>query len=237
MKIVGVIPSRFGSSRLPGKPLELIGDKPLVEHVIDNAIASKLDDVYVLTDDERIYDHVNGKCKVLMTSKKHESGTSRICEVLNELDADYIVNIQGDEPFLSPEIINKIVDNICGNYELYSVFTTLTNKDEVNNPNNVKVVCNKLNEAMYFSRSVIPFERNEYSDYKKHIGMYIYSREFLSKYTDFTMSSLEKSESLEQLTFLYEGFKIKMLEMDSHPIGIDTYEDLLSAREYYEQNK
>lgn len=237
MKIVGVIPSRFGSSRLPGKPLELIGDKTLVEHVVDNAKASQLDDVYVLTDDERISAQVNGKCKVLLTSKNHQSGTSRICEVLDELDADYIVNIQGDEPFLNPESIDKLIADICGNYELYSVFTRLNNKAEIENSNNVKVVCNKLNEALYFSRSVIPFERAEYSKYKKHIGMYIYSKEFLRKYSNFTMSSLEKSESLEQLTFLYEGYKIKMLEMDTHPIGIDTYEDLIAAREYYEQNK
>lgn len=237
MKVVGVIPSRYGSSRLPGKPLEVIGNKTLIEHVVDNAKKSNLDDVYVLTDDKRIYEHIKGKCKVLMTSPDHESGTSRINEIVEKLDSDYIVNIQGDEPFLDPQTINKVIDSICGKYEIYSAYCKLNDYDEISNKNNVKVVCNREDEALYFSRSVIPYEKNKVEFYRKHIGMYVYSKKFIKNYENFVMSNLEKAESLEQLTFLYEGYKIKMFEISKHPIGIDTFEDLENAREYYEKNR
>lgn len=237
MDIVGVIPARFNSSRLPGKLLKKIGDKAIIEHVCENVEKSNLKKFYVLTDDEKIANLLKDRYNVIMTSSDHESGTSRITEVINQIECDYIINIQGDEPFFDSKTINEIINKINNDYDVFSLKTKIKEKEEIENINNVKVVCNKKEEALYFSRSKIPYDREAYEFYYKHIGIYIYSKEFITNYKNIKNSQIANAESLEQLNFLYEGYKIKMINIDYIPIGIDTEDDLIQARKVYNENK
>lgn len=238
MKTVAIIPSRYGSSRFPGKPLALISGKPMIQWVYENVSKSKvLDSVYVATDDQRIYDCVESfGGKALMTSDKHTCGTDRLAEcaeILKLEDDDLVLNIQGDEPLIKAEMVQ----------DLYSCFDqedvymgTLKKRIEVNeeldNPNVVKVI-NDLNDyAIYFSRYCMPYERDgKKAVHYKHIGAYGYKTWFLKKYSKMEKTPLEIAESLEQLRVLENGFRIRVKETAYQTVGVDTPEQVHQVEE------
>ena len=240
MKSLGIIPARFTSSRFPGKPLVKIGQKTMIQRVYEQCLkSSALDDVIVATDDQRIFDHVisfGGNVK--MTSADHPSGTDRIAEVAREMDDfDLIVNIQGDEPFIRPEQIENVLSVFDKNKKV-GIATGVRPIDEVadiHNPNVVKVVFDKNGKALFFSRSPIPFLRNEKKEnwqtihFYKHIGMYAFRRETLLEITQLPPSRLEQLESLEQLRWLENGLDIFVTQLPFDSFGIDTPEDVEQA--------
>ena len=241
MKFLGVIPSRYASTRLEGKPLKDICGHTMVEWVYKRALKSKLDGVVVATDDERIVDEVKSfGGNVILTRKDHINGTSRIAEVCETYtDYDVIVNIQGDEPLIEPDMINSIIDSFVedNTIPMSTLKYKLTDMAEIENPNAVKVVTDKNDFAIYFSRSVIPYPRNLNMDnYYKHVGIYGYKREFVMEYAKMASTPLELSESLEQLRVLENGYKIKVLETPYKIIGVDTQEELERVREYITKN-
>jgi 3-deoxy-manno-octulosonate cytidylyltransferase (CMP-KDO synthetase) len=237
LKFLGVIPSRYASTRLEGKPLK----DTMVEWVYKRALKSKLDGVVVATDDERIVDEVKSfGGNVILTRKDHINGTSRIAEVCETYtDYDVIVNIQGDEPLIEPDMINSIIDSFIedNTIPMSTLKYKLTDMVEIENPNAVKVVTDKNDFAIYFSRSVIPYPRNLNMDnYYKHVGIYGYKRDFVMEYAKMASTPLELSESLEQLRVLENGYKIKVLETPYKIIGVDTQEELERVREYITKN-
>lgn len=241
MKFLGVIPSRYASTRLEGKPLKDICGHTMVEWVYKRALKSKLDGVVVATDDERIVDEVKSfGGNVILTRKDHINGTSRIAEVCEiYTDYDVIVNIQGDEPLIEPDMINSIIDSFIedSTIPMSTLKYKLTDMAEIENPNAVKVVTDKNDFAIYFSRSVIPYPRNLNMDnYYKHVGIYGYKRDFVMEYAKMASTPLELSESLEQLRVLENGYKIKVLETPYKIIGVDTQEELERVREYITKN-
>lgn len=241
MRFLGVIPARYGSSRLEGKPLKDICGHTMVEWVYKRALKSKLDGVVVATDDERIVDEVKSfGGSVILTRKDHINGTSRIAEVCETYsDYDVIVNIQGDEPLIEPDMINSIIDSFIedNTIPMSTLKYKLTDMAEIENPNAVKVVTDKNDFAIYFSRSVIPYPRNLNMDnYYKHVGIYGYKRDFVMEYAKMASTPLELSESLEQLRVLENGYKIKVLETPYKIIGVDTQEELERVREYITKN-
>ena len=234
-KIVAVIPARYDSTRFPGKPLIDINGKPMIQHVYERVKGSKLiDKVIVATDDERIYYDVKKfGGKVVMTSKEHESGTDRICEAIKKMKCDIIVNVQGDEPGIDPKDIDKAIRPLLKNKKvnISTLAIKIENGLDLQDENKVKVVFDKDNFALYFSRSCIPFDRDHIgnlkkNDFYKHIGLYVYRRKFLMNLKNLKPSNLEKLEKLEQLRFLYNGEKIKVVITDSESISIDTPADL-----------
>lgn len=227
MKIVGIIPARINSTRLPGKPLADINGKPMIQHVYERVIKSNLDNVIVACDDERIFNAVvsfGGHAK--MTSRDHTNGSTRIAEVAENIEADFIVNIQGDEPLITAEVINELIEEIDLNVNVITLKHKLSNDIAIDNPNNVKVITDNNNNAIYFSRSRIPYNREGFNDYYKHIGIYGYKKEFLLKYVNMHPTKLEEAESLEQLRIIENGYKIKVIETTHSLIGVDTMEDL-----------
>jgi 3-deoxy-manno-octulosonate cytidylyltransferase (CMP-KDO synthetase) len=234
MIIVAVIPARYAATRFPGKLMQMLGNKTIIRHVYDNTVSTALfNDVFVVTDSDIIYKEIkdNGG-KVIMSKKEHESGSDRIAEAVSEMNIDVIVNVQGDEPFIKKEPLEKLVrlfndDNI----QVASLMRKIS-KEEAANPNNVKVVTDKLDYALYFSRSIVPYQRDEKmpAEYFLHVGVYAYKKEALIAFTRLPQSSLEKMEKLEQLRYLENGIKIKMAETDYHNIAIDTPEDLERAK-------
>ena len=235
MKIIAVIPARYDSTRFPGKPLKLLFNKPIIQHVYSKVVDSELfDDVIVATDDQRIFDAViQFDGKVMLTSKKHQSGTDRVAEICSKIDCDVVVNVQGDEPFISKKPLEELVKVFNDEeVEVASLMHKITS--DIENPNSVKVVTDNQNFALYFSRSVIPFRRDSKSqnpNYFKHIGVYAFRKDALLKYVNLPLSKLEKAEKLEQLRLLENGVKIKMVETDYTGIGIDTPEDLKKAEQ------
>lgn len=226
-----IIPARYGSSRLEGKPLIVVCGKPIIQWVYEKAQQSKLADIIIVaTDDQRIYDAVKSfGGNVEMTSTEHKCGSDRIKEVvMRHPEISYIVNLQGDEPLIKPESIDAVAMNV--KEDKLADISTLIRKitsEEAENLNLVKCVVDNLGFAMYFSRSKIPFERNVgKSDFYGHLGIYGYKREALIKMTELPQSSYEMSESLEQLRALQNGMKIKTSVVDFIPVGIDTIEDL-----------
>ena len=226
-----IIPARYGSSRLEGKPLIKVEGKPVIQWVYEKAQMSKMADmIIVATDDERIFNAVKAfGGNVEMTSINHKCGSDRIKEVvMRHDDISYIVNLQGDEPLIKPESIDEVAQNV--KFDDKADISTLIRKitpEEAENPNLVKCVIDNFGYAMYFSRSKIPFERNiDKSDFYGHLGIYGYKREALIKMTELSQSSYEMSESLEQLRALQNGMKIKTSIVDFVPVGIDTAEDL-----------
>ena len=226
-----IIPARYGSSRLEGKPLIEVCGKPIIQWVYEKAQQAKLADIIIVaTDDERIYDAVKSfGGNVEMTSPEHKCGSDRIKEVvMRHPEISYIVNLQGDEPLIKPESIDEVAKNV--KEDKFADISTLIRKitpDEAENPNLVKCVVDNLGFALYFSRSKIPFERNtRKSDFYGHLGIYGYKREALIKMTELPQSTYEMSESLEQLRALQNGMKIKTSVVDFIPVGIDTIEDL-----------
>jgi 3-deoxy-manno-octulosonate cytidylyltransferase (CMP-KDO synthetase) len=245
LKIVGIIPARYASSRLPGKPLAVILDKPMIEWVYRNVKKSRLvEQVIVATDDQRIYDAV---CafggEVIMTPNDMQTGSDRIAYIAHQLpEAEIIVNIQGDEPFISGSVIDDAIMPLLVDLKLpvSTLVKKISSVNELNNPSVVKVVFNNDSNAIYFSRAAIPFMRDKLSveneikegRFYKHIGMYVYRKEFLLYYTRLPQSSLEQAEKLEQLRILENGFTIRVVETEYESIAVDTQEDLYRARTY-----
>lgn len=230
-KTAVIIPARYGSSRLEGKPLIEVGGKPIIQWVYEKAMQAKLADIIIVaTDDERIFNAVKAfGGNVEMTSIEHKCGSDRIKEVvMRHPEISYIVNLQGDEPLIKPESIDEVAKNVKDD-EIADISTLIRkiSAEEAENPNLVKCVKDNNGFAMYFSRSKIPFERNcGKADFYGHLGIYGYKREALIKMTEMPQSSYEQSESLEQLRALQNGMKIKTSLVDFVPIGIDTAEDL-----------
>ncbi len=236
-KVLCVIPARYASSRLPGKPLAMIAGKPMIQHVYERALQAKLvDDVLVATDDERVVAAVqafNGK--VMLTCPDHPSGTDRLAEVAQKkLQAEIIINVQGDEPLIPPEIIDDLARALLAEPQLaMATVKTPLKESEVQNPAAVKVVTDKDGYALYFSRSIIPYPRNAQCPViaYKHIGIYAYRRDFLLEFACLPQGVLEQVECLEQLRALENGCKIKVLASDYSCIGVDTPEDLAEINE------
>jgi 3-deoxy-manno-octulosonate cytidylyltransferase (CMP-KDO synthetase) len=237
MKILGIIPARFASSRFPGKPLVDIGGKSMIHRVYEQAKKCiHLTEVIVATDDTRIYDHVlNFGGAVIMTSPDHQSGTDRCAEVaLQHPQYNVIVNIQGDEPFIDPEQITKLA--MCFNNndtQIATLIKKVITEQELFNTNSPKIIINKLSEAIYFSRSPLPHIRGQEQEnwlshytYFKHIGIYGYRADILQQITKLPVSSLEKAESLEQLRWIENGYRIKIAETELETHAVDTPEDL-----------
>ena len=245
MRFVGIIPARYASQRFPGKPLAILGGKTVIQRV-DEQVGKGLDDVYVATDDDRIKNTVEGfGGKAIMTSPDHKSGTDRIEEAVEKIggDFDVVINIQGDEPFIHESQIKEL----CACFDdadtqiatLGKPFTAEMGMEALENPNSPKIVVDNRGYAMYFSRSVIPYIRNTRREewigqfpYLKHIGLYAYRRDVLRQVTQLPQSSLEIAESLEQLRWLQNGYKIKVGLTDVETVGIDTPEDLQRAETY-----
>lgn len=235
MKAVAVIPARYGSTRLPGKPLLDICGKPLIQRVWDVvARVHGLDEIIVATDDERIAKVVQEfGGSAMMTSPDCQSGSDRVREVAQTVDADVYVNVQGDEPLLEPSAIEKLLKVFA--YDSSVQVATLCSpisREEAQSPNQVKVVCDHAGNALYFSRARLPFvrEANERADYLGHVGIYAYRREALCSFTSLPVSSLEQAEKLEQLRFLQAGIPIRVIEVPKMGVGVDTQKDLERVR-------
>lgn len=245
MKFLTIIPARYASSRFPGKPLALIGQKPMIQLVYEQ-VKKETDEVYVATDDERIFDAVKSfGGNVVMTSSDHQSGTERCFEAYFAIgkDADVVINVQGDEPFVQPEQIalikNCFSDPITDIATLVKPFSEKDSFESLSSPNTPKVVINKRMEAIYFSRSLIPYLRGvdrmkwlQKGLFYKHIGMYAYKVDVLEQITRLEPTPLELSESLEQLRWIENGFRIKVGITHTETIGIDTPEDLERAKKF-----
>jgi len=231
MNILCVIPARYYSTRLPGKPLADIAGKPMIQRVYERAILAKRPaQVIVATDHQLVYDTVIGfGGKVMLTSSEHPTGTDRLAEVAEHFpDVDLIINVQGDEPLIPPEIIDQLADTFDGHQDLQmATLMTEMDENEYNNPSAVKVITDLQGYALYFSRSLIPYPRTETGvPIYKHIGIYAYRRDFLLKFAKMSPTPLEKTESLEQLRALEHGYRIKVLKTNFKSIGVDTMEDL-----------
>jgi len=238
MKTLGIIPARYASTRFPGKPLALLGGKTMIERVYTQCIKSSLSEVIVATDDDRIYRHVRSFGPAMMTGTHHQSGTDRCQEVTEKLSEkfDYVINIQGDEPFIDPEQINLLSSILKGDLEIATLIKKIENAEHLFNPNVVKIVRGISNQALYFSRSPIPYLRGKdekewlaHHTFYKHIGMYAYRTDVLQKISALKQTILEKTESLEQLRWLENGYSILTAETQLETIGIDTPEDLAQA--------
>lgn len=238
-----MIPARYEASRFSGKLMKDLEGKPVIVRTFEAVLNTKLfEQVYVVTDDNRIEEVIlNVGGKVIRSKKEHKSGSDRIAEACENLEADVIVNIQGDEPFTEKknlEMLLKIFsEDVNNEVSVASLMERLDNPEEVCNPNNVKVVVSKNGDALYFSRAFIPFPRDEKSEgvYFKHIGIYAYRKEALMQFTQLEESILEKTEKLEQLRYLENGFRIRLAETNISTIGIDTEEDLQKARQLWKK--
>jgi 3-deoxy-manno-octulosonate cytidylyltransferase (CMP-KDO synthetase) len=239
LNIIGVIPARYKSTRLPGKPLLIISGKPMIQQVYEHALKSRyLDKVIVATDDKRIFNCVKEfGGNVIMTSTKHKSGTDRTCEAVKNIKADIIVNLQGDEPFIDYKNIDRAIEPLLADKKLNvsTLAINIRDKKEIYDPNKVKVVFDENGNALYFSRSVIPFDRdNINAKYYKHIGLYVYRKSFLLKYKNLKQTKLEIAEKLEQLRILENGEKIKVVLTNKDSQSVDTNEDYKKLRNYIE---
>ncbi len=234
MIIVAAIPARYAATRFPGKLMQMLGNKTIIRHVYDNTVSTGLfNDVFVVTDSDIIYKEIKDSGgKVIMSKKVHESGSDRIAEAIAEMNIDVIVNVQGDEPFIKKEPLEKLVRLFNDDSIQVASLMRKISKEEAGNPNNVKVVTDKLGYALYFSRSIIPYKREETlnPEYFLHVGVYAYKKDVLMNFTKWPQSSLEKIEKLEQLRYLENSIKIKMAETEYNNIAIDTPEDLERAK-------
>lgn len=238
MKIIAVIPARYASTRFPAKLMQDLGGKTVILRTYEASVATKLfDDVFVVTDSDLIFNEIvsNGG-KAIMSVKEHESGSDRIAEAIFSLDVDIVVNVQGDEPFTEAgpleQVLSVFKNDEDHKIDLASLMREITAEEEINNPNNVKVVVDQSQFALYFSRSVIPYPRDKDVGvrYFQHIGIYAFRKQALLDFYSLPMKSLEASEKLEQLRYLEFGKRIKMVETTHVGIGIDTAEDLEKAR-------
>lgn len=239
MKVLCVIPARYASTRLPGKPLKDIHGKPMICRVYERAArAKRVAEVIVATDDERIKEAVErNRGHAMMTAKDHPTGTDRLAEVAEAYaDMDLIINVQGDEPLIDSDLIDELAAAFDGDESLQmaTVMTEMKDEEEQKNPNNVKVVTDLRGYALYFSRSLMPYPRKlGISPVYKHIGIYAYRREFLLRFARMEPTPLEMSESLEQLRALENGCRIKVIKTDRKFVGVDTEEDLRRVNEIY----
>jgi 3-deoxy-manno-octulosonate cytidylyltransferase (CMP-KDO synthetase) len=242
LKIIAVIPARYASTRFPAKLIQDLGGKPVIVQTYLATLATNLfDEVIVATDHEIIYNllqkhHVN----VVMTKDTHESGSDRIAEVIENIECDVVVNVQGDEPFVSKENLQNLIDVFKNDDEqaidLASLMFEIKDVDAINNPNNVKVVIDKNLKALYFSRAAIPFARDGKSlvSYYQHVGVYAYRKQALLDFTKWNVSDLENTEKLEQLRYLDHGKTIQMVITNHVGVGIDTPQDLDKARKLWQ---
>ena len=238
MKIIAVIPARYASTRFPAKLMQDLGGKTVILRTYEAAVRTQLfDDVFVVTDSELIFNEIiSHDGKAIMSIKEHESGSDRIAESIESIDVDVVVNVQGDEPFINIEPLEELIqifrNDIDMKVDLASLMREIKEEEEINNPNNVKVVVDQNRFALYFSRSVIPYprEKNVGVRYMQHIGIYAFRKQALLDFYSLPMKSLEASEKLEQLRYLEFGKRIKMVETTHVGIGIDTPQDLEKAR-------
>ncbi|WP_421318552.1 3-deoxy-manno-octulosonate cytidylyltransferase [Aeromonas veronii] len=246
MSFVVVIPARYASTRLPGKPLADIHGKPMVQHVVEKALQSGADRVIVATDDARVQQALlSTGVEVCMTLPDHQSGTERLAEVCRHYGfaADtIIVNVQGDEPLIPPAIIRQVADNLAAaTAPMATLSVPIKDAEEAFNPNAVKVVTDKDGYALYFSRASIPWDRDRFAksheqigdNYQRHIGIYAYRAGFIQRYVDWAPSVLEQVEALEQLRVLWYGEKIHVAQaLEAPPVGVDTQADLEKVRAF-----
>ncbi|MCR8667743.1 3-deoxy-manno-octulosonate cytidylyltransferase [Aestuariibaculum sp. M13] len=241
MKIISMIPARYSASRFPGKLMQDLGGKPVILRTYEATVATGLfDDVFVVTDSEIIYNEiVNNGGKAIMSKKEHECGSDRIAEAVEDLDIDIVINVQGDEPFTDKESLSKLInvfkDDHDKSIDLASLMVHITEEEDIKNPNTVKVVLDHFNFALYFSRSPIPYHRDETVNvkYYKHKGVYAFRKQAILDFYRLPMLTLEASEKLEQLRYLEYGKRIKMVETDVEGVEIDTPEDLIRAQKQW----
>ncbi|MDO5857146.1 3-deoxy-manno-octulosonate cytidylyltransferase [Myroides odoratimimus] len=244
MKVIAVIPARYASTRFPAKLMKDLAGKTIIRRTYEATLATGLfDNVFVATDSELIYNEIiNHGGKAVMSVKEHESGSDRIAEAVKDIEADIVINVQGDEPFVSKENLVKLIDIFQKDQDkqvdLASLMTPIDEWSTIENPNNVKVVVDDTNTALYFSRSVIPYPRDKEVkvQYYQHIGVYAFRKEALLEFTTLPMKFLEASEKLEQLRYLEYGKRIKMAETKHLGIGIDTPDDLERAKQIIADN-
>ncbi len=230
-----MIPARYAATRFPAKLMQPLAGKPVIRHTYDNTVATGLfDEVWVVTDSEIIFNEiVSHGGNAVMSKQAHESGSDRIAEAIADMDIDIVVNVQGDEPFVKKEPLEKLVRLFDDpSVSVGSMMRLIQDENEIQNPNCVKVVVNKNSDALYFSRSAIPFDRNKNTEikYYLHIGVYAYRKEALLKFALLEKSFLETTEQLEQLRYLENGISIRMAQVDFINMAIDTPEDLEKAR-------
>lgn len=244
MKILGIVPARYSSTRFPAKALADIGGKTMVQRVYEQACKARLlDDVVIATDHQAIVsDAARFGGKVCMTSESHQSGTDRCYEALTlqQKDYDYVINIQGDEPFINPEQIDLLAELLDGDTQLATLIKKIDDPEELFNPNVVKAIFNYHNDAIYFSRAALPHNRSAAPEnwitgrnYYKHIGLYAYRSDVLKEITSLPVSGLEQAESLEQLRWIENGYTIKVAETHHQSVGVDTPEDLKKLKNFY----
>jgi 3-deoxy-manno-octulosonate cytidylyltransferase (CMP-KDO synthetase) len=245
MKALGVIPARYKSSRFPGKVLADLCGQPLIQYVYEEALkASTLEDLVVATDDERILKRVeNFSGRVLLTAKGHQSGTDRITEVVNSIDTQIVVNIQADEPLIHFSMIDELVNCLLQNPDICmaTLIHKIDDKQALEDPNIVKVVKNKDDFALYFSRSAIPHAKPSWQlspslSFYKHLGIYAYTKDFLFTFTNLPVGILERTERLEQLRALEHGYRIKLIETNFNTIAVDTPQDLERVKQIFLEN-
>lgn len=238
MNVIAVIPARYASTRFPAKLIQDLGGKTVILRTYEAALNTRLfDDVFVVTDSELIFNEiVNNGGKAVMSHKEHESGSDRIAEAIENIACDIVINVQGDEPFINKSNIESLIEIFKEDrkhtVDLASLMFEISDPSAIENPNNVKVVVDQNNFALYFSRSVIPYPRdiNAGARYFQHVGVYAYRKQALIDFSNLPMKTLEASEKLEQLRYLEFGKRIKMAETNHTSIGIDTLEDLEQAR-------
>lgn len=235
-----MIPARYSASRFPGKLMKDLGGKPVIVHTYESALRTNLfDAVYVVTDSEIIFSEIKRVGgKAIMSKKEHQCGSDRIAEAVEHIDVDIVVNVQGDEPFIDTVSLGKLItvfkEDIQKEIDLASLKVEITKKEDIENPNNVKVITDKNNFALYFSRSVIPYQRDLecITKYYKHKGVYAFRKEALINFYQSPMTPLESVEKIECIRYLEEGKRIKMIETSVESIGIDTPEDYEKALKF-----
>jgi 3-deoxy-manno-octulosonate cytidylyltransferase (CMP-KDO synthetase) len=240
MKTIAMIPARYQASRFPGKLMKDLGGKPVILRTYEAALKTNLfDEVYIVTDSQIILNSIEKiGGKVIMSKKEHECGSDRIAEAVEDLDADIVVNVQGDEPFIDDKSLSKLIDvfkcDTNQEVDLASLKVQITNNDDIQNPNNVKVITDVNNMAIYFSRSIIPFHRDTDINvkYYKHKGVYAFRKQALIDFYNTPITPLEAAEKIEAIRYQEMGKKIKMVETDVESVGIDTPEDLEKAINY-----
>lgn len=244
MKIVALIPARYEATRFPGKLLEDLGGKPVIIRTLEATISTQLfDEVYVVTDSDSIEKEVKKHHgNSIKSNKKHATGSDRIAEAAQQIQADIIINVQGDEPFVNKTILAKLIQvfrkDIANEIDVVSLVFPIDKQEEINNPNNVKVVLDANNFACYFSRAPIPYPSvKSEAKYFQHIGIYAFRKKALEKFAKLPMGMLEKTEKLENLRFIFNGMKVKMIETQHKSIGIDTPDDIEKARLRYNRVK
>lgn len=241
MKIIAMIPARFNASRFPGKLMKDLGGKPVILRTYESAVQTQLfDEVYVVTDSDVIFNLITAaKGKAIMSKKEHECGSDRIAEAVEDLDVDIVINVQGDEPFIDEISLSKLIEVFKQdpeqNIDLASLKVKMNAVEDIENPNNVKVITDQNDFAIYFSRSVIPYHRDEKLEvsYFKHKGVYAFRKKALIDFYNTLMTPLEAAEKIEAIRYLEVGKKIKMIETSVESIGIDTPEDLEKAKKLF----